>query len=112
MVSQSAYVYSDSSVRASAYSYDMGFSIMFPHIIKHDLPFFALPGTIGCAFGFLYCSARQMRSMACSGLLLPVLAKGQKVKKVIVDDSKLDRVPSSVVPNGEAVLRDHQAKEE
>eukprot|EP00981_Chlorochromonas_danica_P010939 scaffold3553_cov180-Ochromonas_danica.AAC.6 len=111
MVSLSAYVYSDSSVGGSAYSYNKGFSIMFPDIKKEYLPYFALPGTIGCAFGFLYCSARQMRSMACSGLLLPVLSKGQKVRKVMVDDSKLDRVTSSVVPSGEAVLRDRQDKE-
>eukprot|EP00981_Chlorochromonas_danica_P012328 scaffold4841_cov259-Ochromonas_danica.AAC.1 len=96
MVSQSAYVYSDSSVGETIYSYSKGFSVLFSHIIIADLPYFALPGTIGCAFGFLYCSARQMRSMACSGLLLPVLAKGQKVKKVTVN-----RVASTVAPTVE-----------
>eukprot|EP00975_Prorocentrum_lima_P024591 5167805-Prorocentrum_lima.AAC.1 len=69
---------------------------MFPHIDVLKIPFFALPGSIGCSFGFLYCTARQMRSMARSGLLPPILAWGQKTAKVVDENS--EKGTTAIVP--------------
>lgn len=85
MVSQAAYVHDDAFLRSGAYSYSKGFGIMFPTVNSSYLPLFALPGTIGCSFGFLYCTARQVRSMACSGLLPPILASGFREQQTRYD---------------------------
>eukprot|EP00981_Chlorochromonas_danica_P013259 scaffold6042_cov247-Ochromonas_danica.AAC.4 len=100
MVSQSSYVYDDSSLAKGAYAYKKGFLLMFPDMDPLKIPFFALPGTIGCSFGFLYCTARQMKSMARSGLLPPILAWGQKTAKVVGEDS--EKGTTAVVPGDPA----------
>eukprot|EP00981_Chlorochromonas_danica_P012082 scaffold4415_cov170-Ochromonas_danica.AAC.5 len=65
--------------------------------------------TVGCAFGFLYSSARQVRSMALSGLVSPVLKKGFKASKVVAAVENEERSNLAVVPVGNDVKMSNEA---
>eukprot|EP00981_Chlorochromonas_danica_P004756 scaffold954_cov173-Ochromonas_danica.AAC.42 len=109
MVAQSAYVHDDLLLATGAYAYKRGFTVMFPNIDPAKFAFLALPGTVGCAFGFLYSSARQVRSMALSGLLPPVLKKGFKGGKVAAAAENEKRGNLAVVPVGSDAKKSNEA---
>eukprot|EP00981_Chlorochromonas_danica_P015206 scaffold10822_cov288-Ochromonas_danica.AAC.1 len=91
MVAQSAYVHDDMLLATGAYAYNKG--------------------TFGCAFGFLYSSARQVRSMALSGLLPPVLKKGFRASRVVVTSENEEGVALAVVPVENDVKESNEAAE-
>eukprot|EP00981_Chlorochromonas_danica_P011865 scaffold4324_cov190-Ochromonas_danica.AAC.1 len=97
MIAQTAYVNDDMLLATGAYAYKKGFTIMFP-------------STVGCAFGFLYSSARQVRSMALSGLLSPVLKKGFKASKVGVTSENELGGTLAVVPVGSEAKKSNAAE--
>eukprot|EP01039_Chlorochromonas_danica_P010900 gene10900-biopygen5468 len=111
MVAQSAYVHDDMLLATGAYAYNKGFTTMFPNIDPAKFALFALPGTFGCAFGFLYSSARQVRSMALSGLLPPVLKKGFRASRVVVTSENEEGVALAVVPVENDVKESNEAAE-
>lgn len=97
IVAQAAYVYDDHSLVNEHYAYSVGMRMAL-NLSAGDkfVTLFALPGSLGCCLGFLYCASRQVRSMASSGLLPPFLAmgEGQKVR----DSSQPVGQATSVVP--------------
>eukprot|EP00981_Chlorochromonas_danica_P016256 scaffold16337_cov378-Ochromonas_danica.AAC.1 len=99
IVAQSAYIFDDSLVMKEDYAYNIGLRAVFPGIHEKGVTFLALPGALGAFIGFLYCAARQMRSMASSGLLPPILAMGQGHK--VKDSSGPVEGAVAVVPGGD-----------
>eukprot|EP00981_Chlorochromonas_danica_P011480 scaffold4036_cov248-Ochromonas_danica.AAC.5 len=97
IVAQSAYNYDDNALTNEQYAYNIGLRMTF-HLSDNDkfVTLFALPGSLGCCLGFLYCAARQVRSMASSGLLPPFLAMGQGER--VKDISQPVAQATSVVP--------------
>lgn len=98
VVAQSAYVYNDALVLSQPYAYNVGLSLVFPRADIEGITFLSLPGALGAYIGFLYCAARQMRSMASSGLLPAFLAMGQGHR--VKDNSTPLRGATAVVPEG------------
>eukprot|EP00981_Chlorochromonas_danica_P011481 scaffold4036_cov248-Ochromonas_danica.AAC.6 len=99
IVAQAAYSYENSLLLKEQYAYNIGMRMTF-HLSDNDkfVTLFALPGSLGCCLGFLYCAARQVRSMASSGLLPPFLAMGQGER--VKDISQPVAQATSVVPLG------------
>eukprot|EP00981_Chlorochromonas_danica_P011172 scaffold3779_cov254-Ochromonas_danica.AAC.32 len=97
IVAQAAYIRDDKSLINEHYAYSVGMRMAL-NLSAGDkfVTLFALPGSLGCCLGFLYCAARQVRSMASSGLLPSFLAmeQGQKVR----DSSQPVAQATSVVP--------------
>eukprot|EP01039_Chlorochromonas_danica_P004623 gene4622-biopygen2312 len=99
IVAQSAYNYDDSALMTEDYAYNIGLRKVFSMSADNQLvTLFALPSSLGCCVGFLYCAARQVRSMASSGLLPPILAMGQGQK--VKDSSQPVAAATAVVPGG------------
>eukprot|EP00981_Chlorochromonas_danica_P004213 scaffold850_cov189-Ochromonas_danica.AAC.4 len=99
IVAESAYNYDDSALLKEDYAYSTGLRKVFSMSADNQLvTLFALPSSLGCCVGFLYCAARQVRSMASSGLLPPILAMGQGQK--VKDSSQPVAAATAVVPGG------------
>lgn len=73
-----AYVSDPNTLLSEAYPYTVGLKICLKGVNDKVLPFFSLAGITGSFLGFLYGGGRQIRSMACSGLLPTWLATVQK----------------------------------
>lgn len=97
LVAEGAYTLNDQVAAQDDYSYNVGLSLLFPQVDPRMVTLFSLPGCVGCSVGFLYCCARQVSSMARSGLLPPFLAKSTLSLKVQQEDNQ-DQVAS--VPRG------------
>eukprot|EP00981_Chlorochromonas_danica_P007028 scaffold1529_cov180-Ochromonas_danica.AAC.2 len=69
-----AYVSDPNTLLSEAYPYTVGLKICLKGVNDKVLPFFSLAGITGSFLGFLYGGGRQIRSMACSGLLPSWLA--------------------------------------
>eukprot|EP00981_Chlorochromonas_danica_P014619 scaffold8452_cov185-Ochromonas_danica.AAC.1 len=99
IVAQSAYSFDDSALTKEEYAYNIGLRKIFSLSADSQLvTLFALPSSLGCCVGYLYCAARQVRSMASSGLLPPILAMGQGQK--VKDSSQPVAAATAVVPGG------------
>eukprot|EP00981_Chlorochromonas_danica_P002407 scaffold462_cov398-Ochromonas_danica.AAC.1 len=97
IVAQSAYNFDDSALSKEEYAYNIGLRKVFSLSEDNQLvTLFALPSSLGCCIAFLYCASRQVRSMASSGLLPPILARGQGQK--VKDSSQPVSRATGVVP--------------
>eukprot|EP00981_Chlorochromonas_danica_P002285 scaffold440_cov277-Ochromonas_danica.AAC.19 len=100
VVAQAAYNYSNSALLGQEFAYNMGLRITLS--LSEDnkyVTLLSLPGALGCSTSYFYCAARQVRSMASSGLLPPVLAMGHGSK--VKDSSQPDDKAIAVVPGGD-----------
>eukprot|EP00981_Chlorochromonas_danica_P015106 scaffold10498_cov179-Ochromonas_danica.AAC.8 len=99
IIAQAAYTYDDNALVNENSSYNLGFRELFSLSSDNELiNLFSLPSSLGCCVGFLYCASRQVRSMASSGLLPPILAWGQGHK--VTDSSQPVAQATAVVPGG------------
>eukprot|EP00981_Chlorochromonas_danica_P008705 scaffold2289_cov162-Ochromonas_danica.AAC.2 len=98
IIAQSAYTADDSLLAKEDYAYNLGLRLDLPRNSPRLVTFYSLPGALGGSLGFLYCAARQVRSMASSGLLPAILASGQGQK--VKDSSEPAPGATAVVPSG------------
>eukprot|EP00981_Chlorochromonas_danica_P001040 scaffold236_cov164-Ochromonas_danica.AAC.16 len=87
-----AYVSDPNTLLSEAYPYTVGLKICLRGVNDKVLPFFSLAGITGSFLGFLYGGGRQIRSMACSGLLPSWLAT---VQKDSTDDAEVQVQPQA-----------------
>eukprot|EP00981_Chlorochromonas_danica_P005237 scaffold1050_cov176-Ochromonas_danica.AAC.3 len=100
VVAQAAYNYNNSALVGEEFAYNMGLRIALS--LSEDnkyVTLFSLPGALGSSTCYFYCAARQVRSMASSGLLPPFLAMGHGKK--VRDSSQPDDKAIAVVPAGD-----------
>eukprot|EP00981_Chlorochromonas_danica_P008492 scaffold2205_cov183-Ochromonas_danica.AAC.17 len=98
IVAQSAYNYDDHNLVKEDYAYNVGLRMVFSMSSNNKfVTLFSLPGGLGCSLAFLYCAARQVRSMASSGLLPPFLAMGQGERVKDISQQPIAQA-TSVVP--------------
>eukprot|EP00981_Chlorochromonas_danica_P008480 scaffold2205_cov183-Ochromonas_danica.AAC.5 len=64
-----AYVSNLSALWGDFFTYNVGLRLLFSHVRDKYFTFFSLAGSFGSTLGLLYGGARQMRSMAASGIL-------------------------------------------
>eukprot|EP00981_Chlorochromonas_danica_P007763 scaffold1881_cov181-Ochromonas_danica.AAC.18 len=64
------------------FAFNVGLEKALPHVGSKYLPLFSLAGMFGNGYGFLYGGARQVRSMAGSGLLPAILTFSQSKEQV------------------------------
>eukprot|EP01039_Chlorochromonas_danica_P001364 gene1364-biopygen665 len=95
IIAQAAYNYVDATLDNEAFAYNSGLRMILSTDDKL-VTLFSLPGALGSSLGFFYCTARQVRSMASSGLLPPFLAMGQSER--VKDSSQPVAQATSVVP--------------
>eukprot|EP00981_Chlorochromonas_danica_P011267 scaffold3834_cov179-Ochromonas_danica.AAC.1 len=91
-----SYVRNANELGKEDYAYNVGLVKALKGIDPRFVSFFSLAGVLGSALGFLYVGARQVRSMAGSGLLPPILATGQKDEEDAAAESVVPAPASSV----------------
>eukprot|EP00981_Chlorochromonas_danica_P001774 scaffold381_cov168-Ochromonas_danica.AAC.27 len=82
VVAMRSYVLNPLKLLLYTFSYDVGLEQTLPHVQTKYLVLFSLAGMFGNGYGFLYGGARQVRSMAGSGLLPKLLMYSQTKEQV------------------------------
>eukprot|EP00981_Chlorochromonas_danica_P001768 scaffold381_cov168-Ochromonas_danica.AAC.21 len=82
VVAMRSYVLNPYKLLLYTFSYNVGLEQALPHVQTKYLVLFSLAGMFGNGYGFLYGGARQVRSMAGSGLLPKFLTYSQTKEQV------------------------------
>lgn len=82
VVAARSYVLNPYKLLLYPFVYNVGLEKALPHVGSKFLPLFSLAGMFGNGYGFLYGGARQVRSMAGSGLLPAMLTFSQSKEQV------------------------------
>eukprot|EP00981_Chlorochromonas_danica_P001771 scaffold381_cov168-Ochromonas_danica.AAC.24 len=82
VVAMRSYVLNPLKLVLYTFSYNVGLEQTLPHVQTKYLVLFSLAGMFGNGYGFLYGGARQVRSMAGSGLLPKFLTYSQTKEQV------------------------------
>eukprot|EP00981_Chlorochromonas_danica_P001773 scaffold381_cov168-Ochromonas_danica.AAC.26 len=104
VVAMRSYVLNRYKLLLYSFSYNVGLERALPHVQMKYLTLFSLAGMFGNGYGFLYGGARQVRSMAGSGLLPKFLTYSQSKEQVESEEQ-------AVLPSKEKGDGDNHEKE-
>eukprot|EP00981_Chlorochromonas_danica_P001770 scaffold381_cov168-Ochromonas_danica.AAC.23 len=89
VVAMRSYVLNPYKLLLYTFSYNVGLEQTLPDVPTKYLALFSLAGTFGNGYGFLYGGARQVRSMAGSGLLPAFLTYSQTKEQVESEEKEM-----------------------